>query len=118
MLCLRAFIPAGFMLAPVDGRLEVVLCDSDATGAAHHHHGESALHHHGGDEHSGHHQHTHPDPTCPYAQSAGPAPLPSTPVLAAAIVASASALPIPVAQTIASFGPTREQPQRGPPRLA
>ena len=119
MLMLRAFIPAGFMLEPVDGRLEIVLCDSDASGAmlhpAGHDHGG---HGHAGHEHVGHHQHTHPDPTCPYAQSAGPAPLPTLPALAPALEASLSVLPEHVAQTHARFGPTREQSSRGPPALA
>src|ERR1700688_3215505 len=74
LLCLRAFVPAGFMLAPVDGRLEVVVCDTDATNVGHHHHGH---------EHPGHH-HTQTDLTCPYAQSAGPAPLPALPTVAPA----------------------------------
>jgi Protein of unknown function (DUF2946) len=108
MLCLRAFIPAGFMLAPVDGRLAVVLCDSDAPGA---------IHHHGGHEHSGHH-HTQTDPTCPYAQSAGPAPLPTLPALAAAQIVSVAVRPVETAQTHVHFGPTRQQFPRGPPRLA
>ena len=107
MLCLRAFIPAGFMLAPVDGQLAVVLCDSDAPGAHHHH---------GGHEHSGH-QHTQTDPTCPYAQSAGPAPLPTLPALAAEQIVSVAVRPVEVAQTHAHFGPARQQFPRGPPHL-
>ena len=33
MLLLRALVPAGFMLAPVDGGLAIVLCDADATAS-------------------------------------------------------------------------------------
>jgi hypothetical protein len=122
MLCLRAFVPAGFMLAPVDGRLEVVLCDTDAPGATP---GASPTRtpghytpgHHAHDHAAGHH-HAQTDPTCPYAQSSGPAPLPVLPVLAAVQLATLRAAPIQVAQTHSRFGPTRQQSPRGPPRLA
>jgi hypothetical protein len=122
MLCLRAFVPAGFMLAPVDGRLEVVLCDTDAPGATPGASptktpGHYALGHHTHDHAAGHH-HAQTDPTCPYAQSSGPAPLPVLPVLAAVQLATLSAAPIQVAQTHSRFGPTRQQSPRGPPRLA
>jgi Protein of unknown function (DUF2946) len=108
MLCLRALVPAGFMLAPIDGRLDVVLCDADAT---------AALHRHGHHDHSGQH-HTQLDPTCPYAQSAGPAPLPVLPVLVSAPITFVRARPVRVAQTQAQFGPARLQFPRGPPRFA
>jgi hypothetical protein len=108
MLCLRAFVPAGFMLVPVDGRLDVVLCDSDAQkGATHHHSPDHPAHHH-----------TKTDPACPYAQSSGPAPLPTLPALAAASIVTLPVLPTQHAQTIAQFGPTRQQSPRGPPLLA
>src|ERR1700692_1580667 len=58
MLCLRAFVPAGFMLAPVDGQLAVVLCDTDAQGALQGHHAH---------DHAAGHHHAQTDPTCPYA---------------------------------------------------
>jgi hypothetical protein len=103
MLCLRAFVPAGFMLAPVDGQLAVVLCDADALGVH---------------DHAAGHHHTQTDPTCPYAQSSGPAPLPALPVLAAVQIATLRTPPIQVAQTHSRFGPTRQQSPRGPPRLA
>src|SRR5689334_15017176 len=108
MLCLRALIPAGFMLSPVDGRLAVVLCDSNAALAAHPH---------GGHEHPGHHP-AHLDSTCPYAQSAGPAPLPALPVLAPAPVAGLLILPAQFSQTHSPFGPARHQPPRAPPPFA
>jgi hypothetical protein len=108
MLCLRALIPAGFMLAPVEGRLDLVLCDSQAPGA---------VHHHGGHDHSQHH-HIHTDPTCPYAQSAGPAPIPTLPALAAAQIVSVPVPPKQFAQTHSQFGPSRQQSPRGPPQLA
>jgi hypothetical protein len=107
LLCARALIPAGVMLAPIDGELSVVLCDSDAASAAR---DEGRRHH------TDHH-HSQADPTCPYAQSAGPAPLPSFPALPPAALAS---LPIPTAyaaQIHAISGPTRQQSPRGPPAL-
>jgi hypothetical protein len=113
ILCLRALVPAGFMLAPIDGRLAVVLCDSDAPGAMQHRTG----HDHAGHDHASHH-HTQTDPTCPYAQSAGPAPLPAPPVLAAAPLETVPVLPTHFAQTHAQFGPSRQQSPRGPPHLA
>jgi len=112
-LFLRALIPAGFMLAPVDGRLEFILCDAEMPA------GESQRHHHHpGHDNAAHHDGVHGDPTCPYAQSAGPAPLPTLPVLAGA--ASLDQLPAPAAltQTLLSFGPPRQQSSRGPPHLA
>ena len=106
MLALRALVPAGFMLAPVDGQPAIVLCDTDAPGVPHQHAG----HHHAG--------HAHLDPTCPYAQSAGPAPLPALPVLTGAPAATAGALPTPTAQVHARFGPSRQQSPRAPPLSA
>src|SRR5882762_11244482 len=91
LLCLRAFVPAGYMLAPVDGRLAVVVCDADAASLGSHNH---QGHGHDG---AGHH-HTQTDPTCPYAQSAGPAPLPALPTVAPALLTIVSALPTPAAQ--------------------
>jgi hypothetical protein len=114
MLCLRALVPAGFMLASVDGQLAVVLCDADAKTLPH---DPAAHHHHGGHDHATHH-HANPDPTCPYAQSAGPAPLPALPVLAATAIAGDCVQPAYQAQNYAHFGPTRQQSPRGPPSLA
>jgi hypothetical protein len=114
MLCLRAFIPAGFMLAPIDGRLEIVLCDTDAGGSGH----STGLHatHHG--HHSDPaHPHAHPDPTCPYAQSSGPAPLPALPAVAAVRVTVLTGRSVEVAQTDSHFGPERQHTSRGPPQL-
>jgi len=88
----------------------VVLCDTAVHGAGH-------VHHHGSAEHPGP-LHAHPDPTCPYAQSAGPAPLPALPVLAAAPVADHTLLPAHQARAFTAFGPDRQQTPRGPPRLA
>ncbi len=107
-ICLRAFVPAGFMLATVHGQFGVVLCDAGASAAANFTSGH---------EHPGHH-HSQSDPACPYAQSAGPAPLPTLPVLPHASVASVPVLATDVAQTNLFFGPTREQTSRGPPTLA
>ena len=62
MLCLRALVPAGFMLGPVDGHVGMVLCEANAAGMPAHHHHPGMQH---APQHAGH------DPTCPYAQSAG-----------------------------------------------
>jgi len=106
MLGLRALVPAGYMLAPEDGQLAVVLCEADARGTAHRH-----------DSHQ-HPGHTHSDPTCPFAQSAGPAPLPALPALAPAAIATVLLLPAQVSQTFIQFGPSRHQSPRAPPRFA
>jgi hypothetical protein len=122
MLLLRALVPAGFMLAPVNGGLAVVLCDADASASMHQHSGhDHALHEHAdhgpvGHDHSG--GHSHPDPTCPFAQSAGATPLPALPVLAAAPRAALCVAFDRVAQTHSHFGPVRQQSPRAPPRLA
>jgi hypothetical protein len=108
MLCLRALVPVGFMLVPVDGRAVIVLCDSDAQAPAPHHSHDQA----------GHTQHTHADPTCPYAQSAGPAPLPALPVLAAGPAIHFFVPPERLEQLHAHFGPFRQQYPRGPPHFA
>jgi hypothetical protein len=108
-LLFRALIPVGFMLEPVAGRAEIVLCGADAP---------RAMHAHGGHDPAAHHQHSHADPTCPYAQSAGPTPLPSLAVLTAAPMAPVFELPARIQQTHAHFGPTREHAPRAPPRLA
>jgi hypothetical protein len=84
------------------------MCDSDAVSAAHHHHDHNGAGHH----------HTQTDPTCPYAQSAGPAPLPALPTVAPAFLTIVSAPPTPAAQVHAHFGPIRQQTPRGPPLLA
>jgi hypothetical protein len=98
LLALRALIPAGFMASPVAGSLQLVFCGV------------------------GHHDHAHPstvgDPTCPFAQSAGPAPLPSLPVVPTSIEAVAFALPAASSQTVPQYGPLRRPIPRGPPALA
>ena len=120
LVLLRGLVPAGFMLAPVDGHLAFVLCDADAsmpamaTGAmpAGHHHMHMAM------EHAGHGHGAHGDPTCPYAQSAGPAPLPTLPVLAGGTTFGRPQLPAAITQTLLGFGPIRQPSSRGPPHLA
>ncbi len=134
MLVVRALVPAGFMLAPTDRGLAIVLCDADASAVLHQHGGhvhadsqhtdpEHAGPGHAGDdhaihEHTGHHQHTHPDSTCPYAQSSGPAPLPVLPALSGAMEAGVPVAAHRAGQTHAQFGPSRRQSPRGPPALA
>jgi hypothetical protein len=115
MLFLRAMVPAGFMLAPVDGHLGVVLCEPGVMAAGHDHH-DHGHHHHPGNELAAHHG-THGDPTCPYAQSAGSAPLPTLPVLTAGPIPDRLAAPPAATQTLLTFGPPRQQTSRGPPSL-
>jgi hypothetical protein len=99
MLFLRALVPAGFMLAPVDGSLAFVLCEPGVLAGGHHHG-------------------AHADSTCPYAQSAGPAPLPTLPVVAGGGVSDLVVWPTALAQTFLRCGPPRQESCRGPPRLA
>ncbi len=112
MLFMRGLIPAGFMLAPVDGSLAFVLCDAETSAGEHQHH-----HHHPGLDQVAR-QHGHVDPTCPYAQSAGPAPLPTLPALAAGATIDLLVPPTVFTQTLLTFGPIRQQTSRGPPHLA
>jgi hypothetical protein len=98
LLVFRALIPAGFMASPIAGSLQLVFC-----GTGHHDHA---------------HHSTAGDPTCPFAQSAGPAPLPTLPMLPTSVEALAFDLPTTVAQTVVQFGPLRQQTPRGPPALA
>jgi hypothetical protein len=141
MLVLRALIPAGFMLAPVDGGLAIVVCDADATESLYRRAGHDMSAGQSGHampggpmstaDLSGHDMsmaghdmpghpagHTHPDPTCPYAQSSGATPIPFLAAVTPAIESAPLALPEPAAQTHAHFGPTRQQSPRGPPHLA
>lgn len=106
MLIVRAVVPAGYMLATEGGHTGIVLCDAGLPPAHH------AGHHHPGTGH------THGDPTCPYAQSAGPAPLPALPVLAARAAAGDYLLPQSLAQQSSPFGPERRQSPRAPPHIA
>jgi hypothetical protein len=119
LVLLRGLVPAGFMLAPVDGRLVFVLCDADASmpamraGAlpASHDHLHMAM------DHAAHGHGAHGDPTCPYAQSGGPAPLPTLPMLAGGARFERPRLPPAITQTLLRFGPIRQPSSRGPPHL-
>ncbi len=112
LVLLRALVPAGFMLAPVDGRFAVVLCDGNMAAGGHQQH-----HHHRVRDDGGHHNGVHEDPTCPYAQSAGPAPLPTLPMFAGVAPASPLLALVSFTQTLLRFGPTRQQTPRGPPAV-
>jgi hypothetical protein len=89
-----------------------VLCDAGTSAGEHQHHhppsGHGVAHHDG----------AHNDPTCPYAQSAGAAPLPTLPVLTGAATAGQPVGAVAVTQTRLRFGPTRQQTPRGPPSRA
>lgn len=108
VLLLRASIPAGFMAASVDGTMQIVLCQPQMMAGGHHHHhlgspenGPGAI-----------------DPTCPYAQSAGPALMPTLPVMPPALVMHSLETPAAITQAQVSYGPPRQQSPRGPPTLA
>lgn len=102
LLGLRATIPAGFMAAPTSSGFAMVFCEPGALqGHAHHHPGHGAT-----------------DPSCPYAQSSGPASLPAPPALAADVrLAMRVQFGVPAAPATLS-GPRRQQSSRGPPILA
>jgi hypothetical protein len=125
LLFLRALIPAGFMLAPVDGHLAFVLCSLDlpvdamsAGAMPASHHAMHAMHAmHAGRDHAGQQHGAHGDPTCPYAQSSGPAPLPTLPLLLSGTTFEHPRLPAAITQTLLSFGPIRQPSSRGPPLL-
>ncbi len=107
LLLSRALVPAGFMLAAADGSLAVVLCESGPGHAVHAGHG----HHHPGRPHAS-------DPTCPFAQSAGAAPLPTLPALAAQSLAPTASPVAAREQRLAPSGPARQHTARAPPRFA
>ena len=119
LVLLRSLVPAGFMLAPVDGHLAVVLCDADAPMSAmsagampsSHHHMQMAM------DHAAHQHGAHGDPTCPYAQSGGPAPLPTLPMLDGRTAFERPRMPAAITQTLLGFGPIRQPSSRGPPHL-
>lgn len=113
LLFLRALVPAGFMLAPVDGWFAVVVCDGEMSAGAHPHH-----HHHPDHNAASSHEGFHIDPTCPYAQSAGSVPLPSLPVMAGAALVARLPTADAATQSILTAGPVRRQLPRGPPLLA
>ena len=114
MLAARALVPAGFMLAPIDGSLSFVLCEPDVMGGlqAHQHH------HHPGHDQSTQMGGSHIDSTCPYAQSAGPAPLRALPVVSAVSTIVEVLTPTIRHQVSLHSGPTRQQSPRGPPTFA
>lgn len=100
VLAQRALIPAGFMAAAVDGTVQMVLCQPGAMAGHHHHHPVS------------------PDPSCPYAQGAGPALMSALPVLPKVAMMHRLETPPAATQTRATFGPLRQNFPRGPPTLA
>jgi hypothetical protein len=79
---------------------------------ASHHHLHTAM------DHAARGHGAHGDPTCPYAQSAGPAPLPTLPMLAAGATFARPRLPAAITQTLLGFGPIRQPSSRGPPHPA
>ena len=113
MLCLRALVPPGYMLAPAQEHAAMVLCHAAMPWSERAQNsvksGRDATAHHGG---------AHSDPDCPYAQSAGPAPLPTLPALAQATLCVPDDASVRVTQNFSTCGPTRRQSPRGPPSPA
>jgi hypothetical protein len=106
-LGLRALIPAGFMLAPVEGRAQIVLCGPSASHAAHSRGVPSG--------HPGHPAQV--DPTCPFAQSAAPAVATAPPLIPPAPTGAIPSLRDTDALPFVPPGPARQQSPRAPPQL-
>lgn len=106
-LGLRALVPAGFMIAPVDGRAEIVFCGPDAAHALHSHGGHA--------DRNGHRAQV--DPICPFAQSAAPAVASAVPVALPVLVGTAAPLRGADALPFVWSGPVRQQSPRGPPHF-
>jgi hypothetical protein len=113
VLCLRAMVPAGYMLAPAGDHPAFVLCSAAMALSAREK--ESGEPHRAGAAHQGG---AHSDPDCPYAHSAGPAPLPTLPGLANAALCHPEVARVHVTPSFSPCGPTRRQTPRGPPSAA
>jgi hypothetical protein len=122
VLAMRSLVPTGYMLAPVEGHLSVVICAVDAplgamTGA-HHHHGahvhslsDAAV---AGFAHASHHA---ANSTCPYAASSGALLAHAAAMVTAPyFVALQPESPRPDASIPAAV-PLRHKAPRGPPTL-
>jgi hypothetical protein len=70
----------------------------------------------GGHGQAGHHG-AHTDSICPYAHSAGSAPLRLLPVLASGAALDLLVPWISATQTLLPFGPPRQLTSRGPPQF-
>jgi hypothetical protein len=104
LLALRSLVPAGFMAIATDAGAQLVFCEPGAAlghGHAHHHSPGAAT-----------------DPGCPYAQSSGPAPLPTLPALAADVRPLSIVPSVSRTSPTVRPGPRRQQTPRGPPALA
>jgi len=100
---LRGLVPAGFMLGPSDGHMAFVVCSAGMPT---------------GHDPAAHTRATHTNPTCPYAESAGPAPLPTFPIVAGAAHVDVLRQAAAVDQTYLGFGPIRQPSSRGPPLVS
>jgi hypothetical protein len=107
LLAVRALVPMGFMASATEAGIQLVFCDAGAMAV--HAAGHHAHHHHAGGT---------TDPGCPYAQSSGPAPLPSLPMLASDVRIVCITSPVESSAVLALQGPLREQSPRGPPFLS
>jgi hypothetical protein len=109
-LALRALIPTGFMLAPVDGHAQIVMCPAGLHQAGHAHHAGAAAGHAAGSAHAA--------DQCPFALAGGPG-----------LTGAASDLSDPhffllqpprtvAFASVAISPPLRHHAPRGPPALA
>ncbi len=102
----HALIPVGFMPGTVHGQPQLVICDSDLPGLAHHHH-------HGQHGNSG----SHSNVLCAFAMSGGAAPLPAD--LDYALAQAVPELPVSfIERPVVSETPPRYTAPRGPPTFA
>ena len=113
-LLYRAAIPAGFMpMVDADGRLAIEFCPGvegvpSLAGHEHHHHMDGHVGGRGGDKGGGAHS------VCPFAASAGSAPLPNK-VWPVAVAQAHSDLRASVPASISSPTILRSQQSRAPP---
>lgn len=106
---MRALIPVGFMPVAADGTLRMMFCDGGAGASGHHVHSGSTGH---GPGHR-----TSVDVSCPFALSAGAAPLPTLAGAAAGAPLPPVAIAAPEVPARADLPPRNSAP-RGPPTLA
>ncbi len=95
LLFLRALVPVGFMASATGGSVHYTFCGGDTAGPNHH---------------AGNTDHA-----CPFAQSAGAAPLPLTSILPPVQILAAFAPVSFQSQALSLSGPRRTAGSRAPP---
>jgi hypothetical protein len=109
-LALRALIPTGFMLAPVDGHAQIVICPAGLHEASHAHHAGAAAGHAAGSAHAA--------DQCPFALAGGPGFIGAAPDLAQPYFVLLQPPPTVALASVAVPPPLRHHAPRGPPALA